>query len=79
MQIKATHLCCCGHKAWNHTSGVFKSENSTADVEEVIHNSLKIMQPHGCSKCISATKTCKKFQLPNLDYVEYLAEKRGLV
>jgi len=73
MKIKATHLCRCGHAAWNHTHGVFNGEECVADFRKVRNNDKN---PKGCSKCYIS---CKKFQLPNFDLVEYLAEKRGLV
>jgi hypothetical protein len=77
MKIKATHRCQCGHPANAHTSGAFSSDRSTNELKIVIRNSKK----HGqCGRCwANKSGTCKKFQLPNLDLIEYLAEKRGLI
>ena len=75
MNIKATHLCNCGHVAWAHTSGVFEYSGSISTLEEVQKGS----ESNGCRWCRDSNRECKVFTLPNLDLVEYLAEKRGLV
>ena len=72
MKIKATQLCRCGHQASTHTRGVFTicDDNDTAYLEEVQNKSTAI---HRCSA------HCIMFELTNLDYVEYEAERRGVI
>jgi len=75
MMIKATHLCRCGHQANSHTSGVFPCDHPDGVPLEVVQNNSY----SNCGKCSSSGGTCKHFELPNLDLIEYLAEKRGLI
>jgi hypothetical protein len=72
MKIKATHLCRCGHVASAHTVGVFdwRGKDESASLDEVQENSRGI---HDCPM------NCEKFELSNLDLIEYLAKKRGLI
>lgn len=72
MKIRGNSKCMCSHQAADHTIGVFLNGHEIVDVEEVLNN-----EHFGCGICL--TSKCKKFTLPNLDYVEYMAEKRGLV
>jgi len=74
--IKATHLCWCGHEAWGHTNGAFVDKDEMKDLEEVIKNSTEYGK---CGRCCERKGTCEKYQLPNLDLIEYLAKQRGLI
>lgn len=72
MKILGSKKCMCGHYAHDHTIGVFINGDEIVDVEQVLNNNHI-----GCGVCLVAS--CKKFTLPNLELVEYLAEKRGLI
>ena len=73
MMIKAATLCQCGHGASCHTAGVFPCGGGVS-LETVQGNHYK-----HCGKCAYTGKKCEGFRLTNLDLIEYLAEKRGLV
>ena len=72
MKIAATHLCRCGHTASNHTNGIFNTcdDQDFAELEKIVKNSYA---RHECAS------NCAKFELPNLDLIEYLAKERGLI
>jgi hypothetical protein len=75
MMIKENTLCRCGHWASDHTYGVFPSHSKGVELERVQSNPTA----NGCAECRRRNKECKIFQLTNLDFIEYLAEKRGLL
>ena len=72
MRIKATQLCQCGHTAAAHTIGVFNvcDDTDIAFLEEVQ------MESGVCHTC---NVNCGKFELPNLDFIEYMAKEQGLI
>jgi hypothetical protein len=69
MKIKYNYLCLCGHQANAHTIDCFY-DNEFAEIEDVF---AKSTGKHPCES------NCNKFQLNNLDLVEYLVEKKGLI
>ena len=73
MLIKATQLCRCGHKAAAHTKDVF-----IRSVDDNDSSTLEMVQKKRSTFHVCAVN-CTKFELNNLDLVEYLAEQRGLV
>ena len=72
MKVKATQFCRCGHRAASHTLNVFAicDDTEVSDLETGQKGSLA---NHSCPS------NCRKFELQNLDLIEYLAEKRGLI
>jgi len=72
MKIKGSYLCRCGHSASAHTHGVFRRNIEEAEINRIIDNS-KGWNRHSCNS------NCDKFELQNLDLIEYLAEERGLI
>jgi hypothetical protein len=76
MMIKATTLCQCGHIVMSHTCGVFRHKEEFADMKTILKHPFR----NKCGPCFQSDKTrCKGFELNNLDLIEYLAEKRGLI
>lgn len=73
MMIYEDTKCRCGHRASAHTSGVFPDPDGV-DLATVQNNDY-----HHCGRCENAKSECLKFELPNLDLIEYLAEQRGLI
>lgn len=72
MKIAATKLCRCRHKAAAHTYGVFKEcTDEEFSTLEIVQTRRARNTHSGCS--------CEKFELDNLDLIEYLAEQRGLI
>jgi hypothetical protein len=76
MKINKHSICStCGCYANCHTSNTFYG--SDADIERVWADTYLINAY--CSGSKQKPCTCKKFMPDNLSYIEYLAEKRGLV